>query len=238
MTPYEGLARFPDRSRPLLTHYDGPLSRVELSVATTANAVAKAAGLLRDEVGLGPGTTFSVDLPCHWQLPVWVWAGLTVGATCARFRADHVDARIVGPAQLAAPSGGGSGVGPADELLASACDAFGMPLAGGVPAGVIDVAVEVRAHPDVHVPDPVAASSGRLVLGEVPVSWADALDRASAHPAARPGARLWVDDAGSADCLLLSCVLPLAVHGSVVLATGLTADQAERLRGVEGATGP
>ena len=72
-------AAYPDRTRPMVTHYDGPESRVELSVASVANAVAKAASMLRDGLGLPPGAVVSVDLPRHWQLPVWVMAGLVRG---------------------------------------------------------------------------------------------------------------------------------------------------------------
>ncbi len=84
-----------------MTSYDGPDSSIELSVTTTMNAVAKAAGLLRDELGLVPGDRLSVDLPVHWQFPVWTLAGLTAGLVCGRGVGDRVAARIVGPAGLA-----------------------------------------------------------------------------------------------------------------------------------------
>lgn len=240
-TPYEVLGSFHDRTRPFVTHYAGPQARVELSVATTANAVAKAAGLLRDELGLGPGSRFSVDLPRHWQLPVWVLAGLSVGATCGRDMAGRVDARIVGPAGLADVAAGRGAGGDAEDLLACACDAFGMPVPGGVPAGVVDVGIEVRAHPDVLSPEPRAGASARLDLGDRTVPWAAA--RLPAGPGPQPGslppdgARLWVDEATPDERLLVSCcVVPLLVRGSVVIATGIRGDERGRIRAAEGVT--
>ena len=158
-TPYEALAGFADRTQPLVTHYAGPTQRVELSVASVANAVAKAAGLLRDGLGLPPGeAVVSVDLPVHWQLPVWVMAGLTVGAQVGRNLDEFVDVRIVGPdwprdplvGGQSDPPAAGDSQGPvdvegsaegespvegrtqvesqADQVLVSSCDAFGLPL--------------------------------------------------------------------------------------------------------------
>src|ERR687898_246333 len=50
-----------DRSRPLITYYDdGTGERVELSVATFDNWVAKTAGLLRDGLGVQPGSRLLV----------------------------------------------------------------------------------------------------------------------------------------------------------------------------------
>jgi uncharacterized protein (TIGR03089 family) len=230
-TPYALLGGYPDRTQPLVTHYAGPDARVELSVASTANAVAKAAGLLRDSLGLGPGTTLSVDLPRHWQLPVWLMAGLSVGAACGRELPGHVDVRITDPPGLVAPAA-------ADELLACSCDTFGLPVPGGVPAGVIDVGLEVRAHPDVLQVEPGAAGAAAVVLAEGTLPWPEALarSRSAGWPS---GARLWVDDATDADELIpRTCLVPLAVRGSVVIGTGLAAGEAARIRDVEGAGQP
>ncbi|MCU0266884.1 MAG: TIGR03089 family protein, partial [Actinomycetia bacterium] len=60
-----------DPARPLLTHYDDATGeRVELSVATTANWVAKTANLLADELDVGPGAVVALALPRHWLVPV------------------------------------------------------------------------------------------------------------------------------------------------------------------------
>jgi uncharacterized protein (TIGR03089 family) len=240
-TPYDLLGQYPDRTRPWVTHYDGPDSRIELSVASTANAVAKAASMLRDGLGLEPGAVVSVDLPRHWQLPVWVMAALSVGATVGRELgvrdpagggpAGPIDVRIVGPQGVAAIAAGGDP--GAEEVLACSCDAFGLPVPGGVPAGVIDV-VEVRAHPDQFSPEPDAGRRAALLVRGTPVRWAD-----GAHAAGRQtGARLWVDE-DTAESVLLHAVAvePLLGGGSVVIGTGLDAERAARIRATEAVTG-
>ena len=78
-TPYDLLGRYPDRTRPLVTHYDGPESRVELSVATVSNAVAKAASMLRDGLGLGTGVGGQ-----HRPAPALAAAGLGAGGAVGR----------------------------------------------------------------------------------------------------------------------------------------------------------
>lgn len=70
-----------DPTRPLLTYYDHASGeRVELSVATTANWVAKTANYLTDELGIDSGDAVSVLLPLHWQAAVVLLASWAVGA--------------------------------------------------------------------------------------------------------------------------------------------------------------
>ena len=55
-----------DPGRPLVTFYDHASDeRVELSVTTYANWVAKAAGLLTDVADLERGMSLRIDLPPH-----------------------------------------------------------------------------------------------------------------------------------------------------------------------------
>jgi uncharacterized protein (TIGR03089 family) len=73
-----------DGARPLLTAYDDSSGeRVELSVATTANWVAKTANFLVDELGVEPGDMVGVTLPLHWQTAVVVLACWSAGAVVA-----------------------------------------------------------------------------------------------------------------------------------------------------------
>ena len=84
-------------AKPLITQYDDELgSRVELSVATTANWAAKTANWLTEEFDVEPGDAVAVQLPAHWQtvgvlLGAW-WCG-------ARVVQDGTGAKIafVGP---------------------------------------------------------------------------------------------------------------------------------------------
>lgn len=66
-------------SRPLLTWYGSRSERVELSVITFANGVAKTASFLRDELMLDPGEPVEVQLGLHWQTSVWIGACAAIG---------------------------------------------------------------------------------------------------------------------------------------------------------------
>ena len=88
---------------------------------------------------------------------------------------------------------------------------------------MIDLGIEVRAHPDQFSAEPEAGAAASLWVDGVAVPWARAgLD---AHEVA--GARMWVDEATSEHVLLRAvAVQPLLVRGSVVIGTGLSAVQA------------
>lgn len=228
-TPYDALGSYPDRTVPLVTFYDGAESRIELSVASVANAVAKAGSLLRDGLGVPPGAQVSVDLPRHWQLPVWVMAALSVGATVGRGLPGSVDVRILGPQGLAEVAAGRDP--EADEVLGCSCDSFGLPVPGGVPPGVVDIGLEVRAYPDSFSPEP--APEALLVARGTAVPWTtgDGADDPE------QGARLWVDESTPDDGLLRAVgVRPLLVGGSVVIGVGLAPDEVERIQAAEKVT--
>ncbi len=64
-----------DAARPLVTFYDDATGeRVELSVATLANWVAKTSNLLQDDLSAEPGDRLALLLPAHWQTAVWLLA--------------------------------------------------------------------------------------------------------------------------------------------------------------------
>ncbi len=89
-----------DPGRPLVTFYDGESGeRIELSVTTYANWVAKAASLLVDEIGLDRGDSLRVDLPAHWLGPVLLGAAWTAGLRVTG--AADPDVVVCGPASLA-----------------------------------------------------------------------------------------------------------------------------------------
>ena len=73
-----------DGSRPFITWYDAASgARVELSVATTANWVAKTAGYLADELVIEPGDAVAVDPSLHWITAVLLLATWTIGGRVA-----------------------------------------------------------------------------------------------------------------------------------------------------------
>lgn len=80
-----------DGSRPFLTFYDdGSGERVELSVATTANWVAKTANFLVDELGVEEDVNVSVLLPAHWQTAIVVLATWAAGGRVSFAPGGHV----------------------------------------------------------------------------------------------------------------------------------------------------
>ena len=90
-----------DPGRPLLTFYDHATDeRVELSVTTYANWVAKASGLLSDVADLERGMTLRIDLPPHWLSPVFLGAAWTIGLRVTT--SDEPDAVVCGPDGLEA----------------------------------------------------------------------------------------------------------------------------------------
>ncbi|MDQ6648926.1 MAG: TIGR03089 family protein [Actinomycetota bacterium] len=141
-----------DPSRPLLTYYDDATGeRVELSVATSANWVAKSANLLRDGLDVEPGDAVALLLPAHWQSAVLVLACWAAGATAvpASSRADAAAGAVV--------------VFAAADRLAEAAALGGRDVVGlsllpmgarlaAVPRGVLDYAVEVPGYGDAFTP--------------------------------------------------------------------------------------
>jgi uncharacterized protein (TIGR03089 family) len=139
-----------DPGRPLVTWYDeGTGERVELSVTTYANWVAKTASLLVEEHDLERGDVLLVDLPSHWLGPVFLGAAWTVGLTVAFPSSDAAPSAVVcGPASLA------TWAARAGELPVLACSLLpmGVRFAEPLPAGVHDVGIEIWGQPDAFTP--------------------------------------------------------------------------------------
>ncbi|CAM5682143.1 acyl-CoA synthetase [Streptomyces badius] len=84
-----------DPARPLVTFYDDATGeRVELSVATFANWVAKTANLLQGDLSAEPGDRLALLLPAHWQSAVWLLACSSVGVV-ADVQGDPAAADLV-----------------------------------------------------------------------------------------------------------------------------------------------
>ena len=93
-----------DPSRPAVTFYDLTTGeRVELSLTTCTNWVAKTANMLQDTLGSDEETVVDVLLPVHWETVVWFLATWSAGAALS-LRPGHGIA-VVDPATLDAAEG-------------------------------------------------------------------------------------------------------------------------------------
>ncbi|GAB3029006.1 acyl-CoA synthetase [Nocardioides flavus (ex Wang et al. 2016)] len=132
-----------DPGRPLVTFYDHATDeRVELSVTTYANWVAKASGLLTDVADLERGMSLRIDLPPHWLSPVFLGAAWTVGLRVTT--SDEPDAVVCGPDGLQRWASRAATM----PVLACSLRPLGVRFADPLPAGVLDVGVEIWSQPD------------------------------------------------------------------------------------------
>ena len=217
MTPYAALTERMrrDSASPLLTYRDlATGERMELSAASLGNAIAKTAGMLRDELDAEPGAIIGVHLPLHWQRVVWLGACAATSTVFAP-EADPGDCDV-----LVVDRGRLGLAGSAREAVLISLAPFGLPDGEGVPPGVTDAAVAMRGHPDSFVPwDPPSESTpllrtpqGTLSQGELMTHATEELTRRGVDGGARFAI---IDPEPQADLLALAG--PLAHGGSVVL---------------------
>jgi uncharacterized protein (TIGR03089 family) len=204
-----------DSSRPFITFYDdGTGERVELSVTTYANWVAKAASLLAEEHDLERGQTLCVDLPAHWLGPVFLGAAWAVGLVVTAPDDGTPDAVVCGPDGL------GRWTPYADGIPVLACSLLplGVRFRDPLPPGVHDVGVEVWSQPDAFTPwDPPGAddlatgpSYGGATQGE---TWRTA----AAGSLLTDGGRLLTEANPASPPGLATFTEPLVRDGSLVL---------------------
>jgi uncharacterized protein (TIGR03089 family) len=203
-----------DAARPLVTFYDDATGeRVELSVTTYANWVAKTAGLVQDELDVERGALVLVDLPVHWLGAVWLGAAWTLGlrVTDDRGRLDEADLVVCGPdaVEELAPA---AARGPVVALSLRPLGArFDVPL----PTGVVDYGAVVLGQPDVFMPlDPPAGDDVGWSGAGGEVRQADLLG--ATVPGLEPGGRLLTDVNPCAYDGLATLVAPLAAGGGTV----------------------
>jgi uncharacterized protein (TIGR03089 family) len=202
-----------DSSRPLITFYDDATGeRVELSVTTYANWVAKTASLLAEEHDLERGQSLCVDLPPHWLGPVFLGAAWTVGLVVTGPDDAEADAVVCGPDSLA------RWASRAEDLPVLACSLLplGVRFADPLPAGVHDVGVEVWGQPDAFTawdpPGPDQLAWSDTTQGEL---WRSA----AAGSLLTDGGRLLSEANPASPPGIASFTEPLARGGSLVLVT-------------------
>jgi uncharacterized protein (TIGR03089 family) len=178
-------------SRPLVSFYDDATGeRVELSVVTYANWVAKTAGLLQDELDVERGATVLVDLPTHWLGPVWLGAAWSTGIAVTTERELGADADLVvcGPETLGRYAGGTA------TVVALSLLPMGARFAEPLPAGVVDFGAVVWSQPDSFVPfDPPRPDDVAWRDGVVVQSQEELLGTAEASGLSDFGTRLLTD---------------------------------------------
>ncbi|WP_392840960.1 TIGR03089 family protein [Streptomyces sp. LN500] len=206
-----------DPARPMVTFYDDATGeRVELSVATFANWVAKTANLLQGDLAAEPGDRLALLLPAHWQSAVWLLACSSVGVV-ADVQGDPAGADLVV-------------TGPDTLDAARACRGERIALAlrplGGrfpqAPEGFADYAVEVPSQGDRFAPyAPVDPDAPALTVGGLGLTAAQLVARAredAVELGLTPGSRLLTGRTyDSWDGLSAGLFAPLAAGGSVVL---------------------
>lgn len=140
---------------PRLTWYGPGGERVELSGRVLDNWVAKTSNLLQDELDATPGMRLRLELPAHWKSMVWALAGWQFGLQTV------LDG---GSADYLVTADPGTVEGKYDAVIAVALPALAMRWPGGLGAGYIDYAAEVRSHGDVFMPHAEADLSGCAIV--------------------------------------------------------------------------
>lgn len=210
-----------DPARPLVTFYDDATGeRVELSVATFANWVAKTSNLLQGDLNAEPGDRLALLLPAHWQSAVWLLACASVGVVADvggdAARADHV---VAGPGRF-------------DAGLACGGDRIALSLAPlgrrfpTPPAGYADYAVEVPGQGDRFAAyAPVDPDEPALRVADLELTGAELVGRArkdAERLGLAPGARVLSGKSYDTwEGLSAGLYAPLAVGASVVLCPNL-----------------
>ena len=160
---------------PLITWYGPDGVRTELSAVTFATAVAKTAGALVAEWDVEPGAGVRLELPLHWQLPVWL-AACDLAGLVVVFDDSPIDV-VVTDSETATEV-----TAPTQHVITSTTT-FGLP-GPALPAPLLDHARDAMGQPDVYLAPP--AEGAWRVAGQL---WdvADIADRARALTAAPGG---------------------------------------------------
>jgi uncharacterized protein (TIGR03089 family) len=201
-------------SRPLVTFYDDATGeRVELSVATYANWVAKTAGVLQDELGLERGDTVLLDLPTHWLTPVWLGACWSAGLAVTPDPGTDAALVVCGPAGLDRHAGGDL------PVVALSLLPMGRRFSDPLPSGVVDFGVVVWGQPDAFVAYDPPAPDDPAWLGTPRRTQAELVASAADHAWSAAGTRLVTDVEPCSESGLHAFLGPLLGGGGTVWVT-------------------
>ena len=202
-----------DATRPLVTYYDDATGeRIELSVKSFDNAVAKTANLLQDELGTDPGDRCCLLLPTHWQAAVWAFATAACGLLLAD---DPAGAEIVvcDPDTLDTATAAG-----ARHVVAMALQPLGGTFAEPLPTGVLDHGAEVPGQPDVFVAAVPVDASTELSEGQTQQGILARAAESARSSGLGAGGRLLTDRSpADLDGLVTGMLAAVVGAGSVVL---------------------
>ncbi|TNM42732.1 TIGR03089 family protein [Nocardioides albidus] len=220
-----------DPGQPLVTFYDHATGeRVELSVTTWANWVAKASSLLVDELGLERGDRLAIDLPPHWLGTVFLGAAWNCGLTVTEPTDSALAAVVCGPDSLPAWSARSAEL----AVLACALLPLGVRFAEPLPAGVVDVGVDIWSQPDAFQAwDPPQADDPAIEAGGRVLTQAQLWSEAAAARLVGGGRLLAVADPVTEPAILCE---PLLSGGSLVLVARAEPERLEATYAAEHAT--
>jgi uncharacterized protein (TIGR03089 family) len=222
-------------SRPLVTFYDDLSGeRVELSVVTFANWVAKTASLLQDEVGLERGDTVLIDLPTHWLGPVWLGACWSLGLAVTTDPSARCDLVVCGPHGIDRYAANGRpGIAP---VIALSLLPMGQKFRQTLPQGVIDFGAVVWGQPDAFVAYDPPEPADTAWTGATDQIQAQLIARAAAHSWSTSGTRLLTDVPPCSEDGLLAFLAPLMAGGGTVWVSQADPDCWDRRSDIEQAT--
>jgi len=212
------------RATPVITYYGPDGARVELSGASTENAINKAVNLFTFELLLEAGDVVWLDLPCHWQAPILAISAWAAGLTVAI--GPHP------PTATAATIGTGSADRPIAGIpLAVSMHPWGLPLGPATPAGWEDFAALARSQPD-QAALPWPAADVPWLLAPTPLADTVLLEQAvvlgEAWGLPQAGRLLTTLPPLSRTGLLACTLVPALAQGAVVLVAGLDVAEISR----------
>jgi uncharacterized protein (TIGR03089 family) len=208
-----------DAARPLVTFYDDATGeRVELSVKSFENWVAKTANLLQDEISLDPGEHVALWLPAHWQSVVCVFAAAACGAVVSNRDSTQTPVDVVFCDPESLPTAADSG---ARETVALSLRPMGQGFTEALPDGVVDYARAVLAQGDTFLPVGTPEPGAPFLLdADASRSQRDLLEEArrrAADLSLHPSGRLLTDADPTHRQGLAALLAAFVSNGSVVL---------------------